>query len=44
MNPIYFAENQKIIGEIEIAQAKALTRRLLASGDIKIIENELFFP
>ncbi|NTW76656.1 MAG: phosphoenolpyruvate--protein phosphotransferase [Syntrophaceae bacterium] len=42
MNPIYFAENQKIIGEIEVAQAEALTRRLLASGDIKIIENELF--
>ena len=44
MNPIYFAENQKIIGEIDVAQAEALTRRLLASGDIKIIENELFFP
>jgi phosphotransferase system enzyme I (PtsP) len=44
MNPIYFAENQKIIGDIDVAQAEALTRRLLASGDIKIIENELFFP
>ncbi len=41
MNPIYFAENQIIIGEIEVAQAEALARRLLASGDIKIIENEL---
>jgi len=42
MNPIYFAENQKIIGEIEVAQAEVLAQRLLSSGDIKIIENELF--
>ena len=44
MNPIYLAENQKIIGGIDVAQAEALTLRLLATGDIKNIENELFFP
>jgi phosphotransferase system enzyme I (PtsP) len=44
MNPIYLAENQKIISGIDVAQAEALTLRLLATGDIKNIENELFFP
>ena len=42
MNPIYLAENQKIIGGIDVAQAEALTLRLLATGDINSIENELF--
>ena len=42
MNPIYLAENQEIIGGIEVEQAEVLAQRLLASGDIKIIENELF--
>jgi len=42
INPVYLAEIQEIIGGIEVAQAEALTRRLLASGDIKVIENELF--
>jgi phosphotransferase system enzyme I (PtsP) len=42
MNPIYLAENQKIIGEINVAKAEALTLRLLATGDIGSIENELF--
>jgi phosphotransferase system enzyme I (PtsP) len=42
MNPIYLAENQKIIGEIDVAKAEALTLRLLAMGDISSIENELF--
>jgi len=42
MNPIYLAENQKVIGGIDVAQAEALTIRLLATGDINNIENELF--
>jgi phosphotransferase system enzyme I (PtsP) len=42
MNPIYLAENQKIIGGIDVAKAEALTLRLLATGDISSIENELF--
>jgi len=42
MNPIYLAENQKIIGEIDVEKAEALTLRLLAMGDIRSIENELF--
>jgi len=42
MNPIYLAENQKIIGGINVAKAEALTLRLLATGDISGIENELF--
>jgi len=42
MNPIYLAENQKIIGEIDVEKAEALTTRLLATGDISRIENELF--
>jgi hypothetical protein len=42
MNTIYLAENQKIISGIDVAQAEALTLRLLATGDIKNIENELF--
>lgn len=42
MNPIYLAENQKIIGGIDAAHAEALTLRLLAAGNINIIENELF--
>ncbi|MGP8153401.1 MAG: phosphoenolpyruvate--protein phosphotransferase [Smithella sp.] len=42
MNPVYLAENQKIIGGIDMAQAEALTVRLLAIGDIKSIEHELF--
>jgi phosphotransferase system, enzyme I, PtsP len=41
MNPIYLAENQKIIGEIHVADAEALAFRMLASGDISRIENEL---
>jgi phosphotransferase system enzyme I (PtsP) len=41
MNPIYLAENQKIIGEIDVVKAEALTLRLLATGDISSIENEL---
>ena len=42
MNTIYLAENQKIISGIDVAQAEALTQRLLATGDVKNIENELF--
>jgi phosphotransferase system, enzyme I, PtsP len=42
MNPIYLAENQKIIGGIDVAKAEALTLRLLASGDISHIKTELF--
>jgi len=42
MNPIYLAENQKIIGGINVAKAEALTLRLLATGNISRIENELF--
>ncbi|GAB6268198.1 MAG: phosphoenolpyruvate--protein phosphotransferase [Smithella sp.] len=42
MNPIYLAENQKIIGGIDVANAEALTLRLLATSDISRIENELF--
>jgi phosphotransferase system enzyme I (PtsP) len=42
MNPIYLAENQKIIGGIDVAKAEALALRLLATGDIGSIENELF--
>lgn len=42
MNPIYLAENQKIISKIEVAKAEALTQRLLATGDLGGIENELF--
>jgi phosphotransferase system, enzyme I, PtsP len=42
MNPIYLAENQKIIGGINVTKAKALTKRLLATGDISRIENDLF--
>jgi hypothetical protein len=36
------AENQKIIGEIDVAKAEALTLCLPATGDISITENELF--
>ena len=43
MNPIYLAENQKKIGGIDVVKAEALTLRLLATGDISSIENELFF-
>jgi phosphotransferase system enzyme I (PtsP) len=42
MNPVYLAENQKIIGGIDVGEAGALTLRLLAMGDIRSIENELF--
>lgn len=42
MNPVYLAENQKIIGGIDVAKAEALTLRVLATGDISRIENELF--
>ncbi|MEE9911700.1 MAG: phosphoenolpyruvate--protein phosphotransferase [Deltaproteobacteria bacterium] len=42
MNPVYLAENQKIIGGIDSAKAEALTLRLLATGDISRIEKELF--
>jgi phosphotransferase system enzyme I (PtsP) len=42
MNPIYLAENQKIIGEIDVAEAEALALRLLATGNIGSIENDLF--
>jgi phosphotransferase system enzyme I (PtsP) len=42
MNPVYLAENQKIIGGISAAKAETLTLRLLATGDISSIENELF--
>jgi phosphoenolpyruvate-protein phosphotransferase len=42
MNPIYLAENQKIIGGIDVANAEAMTLKLLATGDISRIENELF--
>ena len=41
MNPIYLAENQKIISGIDVASAEALTIRLLAKGDIGTIEDEL---
>lgn len=41
MNPIYLAENQRIISEIDLKQAEVLTSRLLATGDINIIEKEL---
>jgi phosphotransferase system enzyme I (PtsP) len=40
MNPIYLAENQKIIGEMNVAEAEALTMRLLAKGNIGDIEDE----
>jgi phosphotransferase system, enzyme I, PtsP len=42
MNPIYLAENQKVIGEIDVAKAGALAQRLLAMGDVRSIEKELF--
>lgn len=42
MNPIYLAENQKVIGEIDVAKAEALAQRLLAMGDVHSIEKELF--
>ncbi len=42
MNPIYLAENQKIISGIDVASAEALTIRLLAKGDIGTIEDELW--
>jgi len=42
MNPIYLAENQKVIGEIDAAKAEALAQRLLAMGDVHSIEKELF--
>jgi phosphotransferase system enzyme I (PtsP) len=42
MNPIYMAENQKIIGGIDVAEAEALALRLLSTGDISRIENVLF--
>jgi phosphotransferase system, enzyme I, PtsP len=42
MNPIYLAENQKIIGGIDVAKAKALTLRVLATGNISSVEKELF--
>ena len=41
MNPIYLAENQKIIGRIETGSAEALTRRLLSEGHTADIEKEL---
>ncbi len=42
MNPIYLAENQKIIGGIDVAKAETLTQRLLATGNIDTIRKELF--
>jgi phosphotransferase system enzyme I (PtsP) len=42
MNSIYLAENQKMIGRIDVAKAEALALRLLATGNIRSIENELF--
>lgn len=42
MNPIYLAENQKIIGGIHVAKAETLTKRLLATGNIDTIRKELF--
>ena len=42
MNPAYLAENQRIIGAIDTAQAEALTLRLLARGDIDSIKKALF--
>jgi phosphotransferase system, enzyme I, PtsP len=42
MNPVYLAENQKIISEFSVAKAELLARRLLATGDISRIEEELF--
>ena len=41
MNPRYMAESQKIIGEIDARKAKTLARRLVSTGDIGSIENEL---
>jgi len=42
MNPVYLAENQKIIRGIDVAKAEALTLKVLATGNISSIENELF--
>lgn len=42
MNPIYLAENQEKIGAIDLTEAEAQASRLLATGDINIIEKELF--
>jgi phosphotransferase system enzyme I (PtsP) len=41
MNPIYLCENQKIINNIDLHQAEALTSRLLNTGDLNEIEKEL---
>jgi hypothetical protein len=42
MNPVYLAENQKVIGEIDVAKAEALAQLLLAMGDVRSVEKELF--
>ena len=42
MNPVYLAANQKIIGGIDVAKAEALALKVLATGDISRIANELF--
>jgi len=42
MNPIYLAENQKIIGGINVSKAETLTKRLLTTGNIDTIRKELF--
>jgi phosphoenolpyruvate-protein kinase (PTS system EI component) len=42
MNPVYLTENQKMIGEIDVARAEVLAQRLLAMGDVRSIEKELF--
>jgi phosphotransferase system, enzyme I, PtsP len=42
MNPVYMAENQKVIGEIDVGKAQALVQRVLAMGDVHSVEKELF--
>jgi len=42
MNPVYLAENQKMIGKIDTAKAGEMALRLLATGSIDTIRDELF--
>lgn len=42
MNPVYLAENQKTIGKINSVKAGETALRLLATGNIDTIREELF--
>jgi len=42
MNTVYLAENQKAIADIDTAQARDLALRVLAAGNLAVIEKELF--